>query len=616
MDGGAEMAKVRFAATLGAAAFVAGVSLAVPQATAIATADTAGTGSASDSQAPTGATDGHASRATKPRPRGAAERSAPTAQPAAAAQRSLSGARDGIEASTSAGAGRVRPDRDSAATAAQQPSATDTVAPQPVAAIVAPERDTPVPARAVAPTPVSAEVSPVGAVADSAPVVAATGAESTAAATAAVTSPAPPSALAAVTASASADAKASTAALIDKLLAPISKLFGEGTALLVRRTFFNQAPTVTPVQLTGQSEGPITGTIGAVDPEGDPLSYKITGTPLDGSLVVNPDGSYTYTPSTGFNGTDRFVVDVTDTAPGFHINLLDLSRPTSTAASVAVAQGAFTAMLRFQFIYGSGSQYWSSAARNSLEAAANKLASDIVVTYPVTVTFDVTGEKSVFSSTLASAGSDFVDGSAGFLQTVVQNKILTGSDANGSAADGTIDWNFGPSWGFGDAVSNTQYDFESIAMHELLHTFGFMSNIDRAGFNTGHVWTVFDSYVVNQTGTPVINSGNYTWNTAYNSNLTGGNGGLYFGGPNAVAANLTPVALYTPNPWEPGSSLSHLKANYLMKAIVNMGPGIRDVSPVELAILSDIGYTINDGSGTPVLLFVGFITLRLRRRRD
>ena len=608
------MAKVRFAAAVGAAAVVAGVSLAGPQATAIATADTSDSGSASDSQTSTGATEGPATRATKPGPRGAAAHGTAPAPPAAAAQRSPSVARSGIEAGTSAVATRVRPAPDSAATAAQQSSTTDTQAPQPVAATVAEVRDAPAAARTVfAPTLVSAEASPVGAVTDSAPAVAVTGAGSTPAVTAAVASPAPPGAVAAVSASATAEAN-SSAALIDKLLAPISKLFGEGTALLVRRSLFNQAPTVAPIQLTGQSTGPITGTVGAVDLEGDPLTYKITSAPLHGSAVVNPDGSYTYTPGTGFAGTDTFVVDVTDT--GRHLNILDLTRPTSTPASVAVAQGAVTAMLRFEFIYGSGSQYWSSAARSALESAANKLASDIVVTSPVTVTFDVTGEKSALSSTLASAGSDFVDGSAGFLQTVVQNKILTGNDANGSAADGTIDWNFGPSWGFSDTVSSSQYDFQSIAMHELLHTFGFMSNIDKAGSNTGHVWTVFDSYVVNQAGTHVINSSNFNWNTAFNSNLTGGNGGLYFGGPDAVAANLSPVALYTPNPWEPGSSMSHLNANYLMKAIVNNGPGIRDVSPVELAILSDIGYTINDGSGTPVLLFVGFIALRLRRRKD
>jgi hypothetical protein len=475
-----------------------------------------------------------------------------------------------------------------------------------------------VPAREI-PVPSPAVTAP-------AQIAAATAAAPTPAGVATLTTPVQPSqpshpgALAAVTASAGASANASSASLIDTLLEPIRSIFGEGTALLVRRSLFNQAPTTAPVQLTGQSEGPITGTVGAVDLEGDPLSYAVTGTPLHGSAVVNADGSYTYTPGTNFTGTDSFVVEVTDT--GFHINLLDVFRPAGTSASVAVAQGALAAMLRFQFVYGSGSQYWSSAARAALESAANELASSIVVNSPVTITYDVTGANSPFSSTLASAGSDFVNNDSGFLQTVVQNKILSGADANGSAADGTIDWNFGPSWAFGSA-SNNAYDFESIAMHELLHTFGFLSNIDQAGSNTGQVWTVFDSYVVNSAGTRVINSGSYTWNAAYNANLTGGNGGLYFGGPNAVAAYQALVPLYAPNPWEPGSSLSHLNDNAfsgskekLMNAESGVGPGIRVISPIELGILSDIGYTVRSGSGTPTLLFVGFIALRMRRRRD
>lgn len=589
------MSKVKFAATVGAAALAAGVSLAVPQSMAIATADGADGASASDTSAST-PSGGHAIRGGTSGARGGADRSSSSPPRAAAARRSLAPAHV-TEASPPAGILRNRPAPDSAPAAQQPPSTFVAEAPKPIAAATAPALDTPVPARAVI-TP--AAVSTVTA---NAPVIAAS--------VAAAVSPAPPSALAAVTASAGANA--SSAALIDKLLAPIRTLFGEGTALLVRRTFFNQAPTTAPVQLTGQSDGPITGTIGAIDLEGDPLSYKITGNPLHGNAVVNADGSYTYTPGTGFAGTDNFVVDVTDA--GRHFNILDLSRPASTAASVAVSQGAITALLRFQFIYGSGSQYWSGAARSALETAANRLSSYLVVTSPVTVTFDVTGTKSPFSSTLASAGSDFVNGDAGFLQTVVQNKILSGSDANGSAADGTIDWNFGPAWAFGSTVSSSQYDFESIAMHELLHTFGFLSNIDKAGSNTGTVWTVFDSYVVNQDGTHAINSDNFTWNTAYNSNLTGGKGGLFFGGPNAVAENQGLIALYTPNPWESGSSLSHTRANYLMRAVVSTGPSIRDVSPVELGILKDIGYTVS-GSPTPVLLFVGFIFLRVRRRKD
>ncbi len=601
------MARVRFAAMVGAAAFSAGVALAVPLPTAHA--DEADTSSTAD-----GATS-HPSR------RPATTRAA-TAKPATA--------RGGADRSD-VGSAAPAPNRDSELTGMVVTGATtsrtndEPAAPAREPAIAPP---TPSAAQHVSPVPVIATVPEQGPAADvpatipTAPERAPEPAAAITVAPPAVSAPSPvqltrssPRALAVTTLTPGVSAHASSsAALIDSLLAPIRTIFGEGTALLVRRTLFNQAPSVVPVQLTGQSAGPITGTLGAVDPDGDALTYKVTGTPQYGSAVVNGDGSYTYTPATGFAGNDSFVVAVTDT--GFHINLLDLFRPASTSASVAVSQGALASMLRFQFVFGSGSQYWSSAARSALESAATQLSSYIVVTSPVTITYAVTGESSPFSSTLASAGSDFINDGSGFLQTVVQSKIQSGNDANGSTADGTIEWNFGRSWAFGSSMSGSEYDFQSTAMHELLHTFGFLSNIDQAGANTGRIWTLYDSYVVNAAGTLAINPSDYTWKTAFNSNLTGGNGGLYFNGPRAVAANLGKVALYTPNPWESGSSLSHVSADTLMNATVNTGLGPRVLSPAELGILADIGYTVNSGPGTPVLLFVGLVSLRQRRRKD
>lgn len=380
------------------------------------------------------------------------------------------------------------------------------------------------------------------------------------------------------------------------LLSPIQG-FLEGAALLIRRTLFNQAPSVNPVQLTGQSTGPITGTIGAVDPEGDPIVYSITRSAQYGSVTVGSDGSYSYTPGQDFNGTDTFTVAATDT--GFHINLLDLFRAASTPANAVVTQGATAVnLLQFQFIYGSGAQLWTPAARSSLESAATVLSTYIVVSTPVTVTFDVTGEYSPFSTTLATAGSDFISADPGFLPTVVQHKILTGVDSNGSTADGEITWNFARSWSTGDTADYSQYDLEAVATHELLHTLGFLSYVTTPGDNTGQSWTVYDSFLVDSDGTKVIGS-DFTWNTDYDANLAGENGGIYFGGPDAVAAYGALVPLYTPSPWESGSSISHLDDSTfvgvnrrMMNAMVLVSRGIRDLSALELAILADLGYTV------------------------
>ena len=414
-------------------------------------------------------------------------------------------------------------------------------------------------------------------------------------------------------------AAASATDPLSGLLSPIQGLI-EGIALLVRRTFFNQAPSVSPVQLTGQSEGPITGSIGASDPEGDRIVYSLTGDAQYGSIAIDSAGGYTYTPGPGFTGIDTFTVAAAD--PGFHINLLDLFRPPSTTASVAVRQGVGGgSLLQFQFVYGSGSQLWSPAARSSLASAAAALASYIVVDSPVVITFDVSGEFNPLSSTLATAGSDFTSAGPGFLPTVVQHKILTGVDSNGSTADGEINWNFAQNWATGDSVVYGQYDLESVAMHELTHTLGFLSYTDQPGSNTGTTWTVFDSFLVNSDGTKVIGS-DYIWRNAYTPNLTGGNGGLYVGGADAVAAYGGLVPIYTPGSWESGSSVSHLNdrvfggANRkLMNAQVFSGLGIRVLSPVELAILADLGYTIAPQPGSAALAFIGVFFLRRTRRR-
>jgi large repetitive protein len=52
------------------------------------------------------------------------------------------------------------------------------------------------------------------------------------------------------------------------------------------------------------------------DADHDPLTPHITQTPTNGTAVVNPSGSITYTPNTNFFGTDNFKYQVTDGREG------------------------------------------------------------------------------------------------------------------------------------------------------------------------------------------------------------------------------------------------------------------------------------------------------------
>lgn len=585
---------------LGAVVFALGVSLAAPQAVALAdTPDDQGTPAAANPESSSAGTGRPDARSSAVRPGRSRIRS--DVAPAGTATADLPAA-----AATAQGAPAIHPPvaprarlnpRGGADTAAR--TATPTTGVTPVAALTGAGADTaaPQPMPVQAPSPeakVAAEPSLGAQMSAPAP-------------TASIVTLAVPVAAAVTT----------TADVSTNPLGPIES-FIEGVVLLIRRTFFNQPPTVAPVQTTGQITGPITGTIGAVDPEGDPITYTVTSGPNFGTVEVDTDGTYLYEPDGTFAGLDTFTVAATDT--GFHINLLDPFRPASTLANVVVAQGR-AAWVQFDFEYAGWALLWSPEARSALQTAATLLASYVLVDAPVTVTYTVDGEFAPFSGQLASATSPMISSRAGFFPTVVQAKIISGSDFNGSTSDGSISWNFANPWAFNGSASGGEYDFQSVAMHELMHTFGFLSAITEPGSNTDTTWTTYDQLLVTSDGTRVIGS-DFTWNSVYDTNLTGGDGGLYSGGPAAIAAYGAPVPLYTPNPWQTGSSVSHLsdfvfvgRNKQLMIARVSTGTGIKTLSTIETGILTDLGYTTVSAPGGSAVLMMGLFVIRRRRTR-
>ncbi|OYD09675.1 cadherin-like domain-containing protein [Paludifilum halophilum] len=48
------------------------------------------------------------------------------------------------------------------------------------------------------------------------------------------------------------------------------------------------------------------------DPNGDPLSAQLVGAPSNGTVVLNSDGSFVYTPNPAFTGTDTFTYRASD----------------------------------------------------------------------------------------------------------------------------------------------------------------------------------------------------------------------------------------------------------------------------------------------------------------
>src|SRR4051794_40880692 len=69
----------------------------------------------------------------------------------------------------------------------------------------------------------------------------------------------------------------------------------------------NTAPTATSQAVTATEDTPKAITLGAVDGDGDPLTYTIDAAPLHGTLTAGLiAGAYTYTPDADYDGSDSF----------------------------------------------------------------------------------------------------------------------------------------------------------------------------------------------------------------------------------------------------------------------------------------------------------------------
>lgn len=112
--------------------------------------------------------------------------------------------------------------------------------------------------------------------------------------------------------------------------------FLQGALLMIRRALFNATPAAKPQQASGAANEQIAGSLEAIDPEGDSLTYTVTDGPEHGTVTVDRQGNYAYTPDPDFTGIDTFAVSVVDT--GWHVNLLEpfLPPPADTVVTVAV----------------------------------------------------------------------------------------------------------------------------------------------------------------------------------------------------------------------------------------------------------------------------------------
>jgi large repetitive protein len=185
----------------------------------------------------------------------------------------------------------------------------------------------------------------------------------------------------------------------------------------------NDVPVANPSTATTNEDTPVIVPVLAndTDADGDPLTVTAASAP-NGTVVVNPDGTVTYTPNANFNGTDTITYTISDDRGGF-------STSTVTVTVNAVNDAPTATPI---------------APQNNVDAA--------VVNLPVSGNFaDLDGNTLTYSVTGLPLGltidpatgviSGTIDRSASQTNGGVYSVTVTANDGNGGIVTNIFSWN-------------------------------------------------------------------------------------------------------------------------------------------------------------------------------
>lgn len=132
-------------------------------------------------------------------------------------------------------------------------------------------------------------------------------------------------------------------------------LVSANTLVTVHVGITNSLPVVSPITLTTNTDTALNGTLTATDADGDPLTFSAGSTAAtNGTVVINPDGTFTFTPTAGFTGIASFSYrasdglgtspDATATVNVVAANIAPIANPITVNTTTGVAvNGTLTA---------------------------------------------------------------------------------------------------------------------------------------------------------------------------------------------------------------------------------------------------------------------------------
>ncbi|WPO97712.1 Ig-like domain-containing protein [Pseudomonas sp. HR96] len=218
-----------------------------------------------------------------------------------------------------------------------------------------------------------------------------------------------------------------------------------GTAVSTSFAFSasNPAPTTGGATVTTNEDTRISGTLVANDVDGDALTFSATQAPAHGSVVVNADGSFTYTPAANYNGVDSFTYQVRDADGGIASAVVSINVTPVNDAPTATAIGTQTAADATAVSFGVASHF-SDVEGDTLRYSVSGLPTGLAID-PATGIISGTLGSSASTGSANHDGSYSVtvsadDGNGGTVSTtfalIVSNPAPTTAGASFSTAEG------------------------------------------------------------------------------------------------------------------------------------------------------------------------------------
>ena len=337
------------------------------------------------------------------------------------------------------------------------------------------------------------------------------------------------------------------------------------------------------------------------DVDGDSLTVNSFTQPAHGNAVDNHNGTFAYSPSRKFFGTDSFQYTISDGAGGFGVGIVTITVMPPT-------QIIFQAEYLDKPSEGFFDPTLGAGRRTSLEAAINIWSSLLPASYA--------GETITVSATMAVLKPKVLGGASPKEPFANQTGLIADTVYGGALANhlarrdlssqpeieakfsSTFDFYYGTDGNVGTHL----YDFESILLHEIGHGLNFYGELRTSnGSYSGsqNLPGIFDRHLKLNNGTALVDMTQAQRSTALVSN------DLHWNGPRGIAGNngVTP-RLFAPSEYVLGSSIYHLSE--LFHGAELMSPAYSGVdhtlSAMELGMFADMGWDISPNSPSALAL--------------